>query len=122
MANKPQPQNHQMTAMASYSGPLPPANQFAQYEETLPGAADRILSLTEKEAEHRHKNEDAIVEKSMFLGDRGQIFAFILSLISLGGILASILLKQPTAAIAPTIIALTGLSSVFINFLNTKKK
>jgi len=105
----------------SYSGPLPPANQFAEYERALPGAADRILALAEKEAEHRHQNEDAIVKKSMSLGGRGQIFAFIISLISMGVILVSILLKQPVAAIAPTIVALTGLSSVFINFLNKKK-
>jgi uncharacterized membrane protein len=105
----------------SYSGPLPPANQFAEYERALPGAADRILALAEKEAEHRRQNEDAIVKKSISLGGRGQVFAFIISLISMGVILVSILLKQPVAAIAPTIVALTGLSSVFINFLNKKK-
>ena len=105
----------------SYSGPLPPANQFAEYERTLPGAADRILALAEKEAEHRHQNEDAIIKKSMNLGVRGQIFAFIISLISMGVVIISIVAKQPIVAIAPTIVALTGLSSVFINFLNKKK-
>jgi len=39
----------------------------------------------------------------------------------MGIILVSILKNQPIAAIAPTIIALTGLSSVFINFLNKRK-
>jgi uncharacterized membrane protein len=121
MNNKNQSHNQSRQMAMTYSGPLPPANQFAEYEHTLPGAADRILALAEKEAEHRHQNEDAVVNKSMSLGGRGQLFAFILSLISMGIILASILLKQPIAAIAPTIVALTGLSSVFINFLNKKK-
>ena len=35
----------------SYSGPLPPAQQFAAYEETLPGSANRILVVTELAAQ-----------------------------------------------------------------------
>ena len=34
-----------MTAM---SGPLPPSHEFASYEKTLPGAADRILRMAEE--------------------------------------------------------------------------
>jgi uncharacterized membrane protein len=82
MSNKNHPQNQNQQVAMSYSGPLPPANQFVEYERALPGAADRILALAEKEAEHRHQNEDALVSKSMFLGGRGQIFAFVISLIS----------------------------------------
>lgn len=36
---------------SSYSGPIPPANQFAAYEEALPGAGDRILKMAEKQVE-----------------------------------------------------------------------
>lgn len=35
----------EMTAM---SGPLPPSHEFAAYEKTLPGAADRILRMAEE--------------------------------------------------------------------------
>lgn len=35
----------EMTAM---SGPLPPSHEFASYEKTLPGAADRILRMAEE--------------------------------------------------------------------------
>jgi uncharacterized membrane protein len=118
MSNKNQIQKQQVAM--SYSGPLPTAQQFAEYERTLPGAANRILALAEKEAEHRHKNENAIVDKSMLLGGRGQIFAFVMSIVSMGVIFVSILLKQPFAAIPPTIVALTGLSSVFVNFMKKK--
>ena len=37
------------TVLASYQGPLPPAAQFAGYEEAVPGAGDRILGLAENE-------------------------------------------------------------------------
>ncbi len=32
----------------SYDAPIPPAEQFAKYENVLPGAADRILRMAEK--------------------------------------------------------------------------
>lgn len=42
----------------SYAGPLPPASEFKGYEEVLPGAADRILSLAEKEQSIRSKQSE----------------------------------------------------------------
>ena len=36
-----------------YSGPLPPAEQFAAYESILPGSAERILQMAEKQQSHR---------------------------------------------------------------------
>ena len=40
------------TVEAAYSGPLPPASQLAQYEEVVPGAAERILAMAERTEEH----------------------------------------------------------------------
>lgn len=46
---------------AEYSGPLPQASEFKKYEDTLPGAANRILKMAEKsldaeiEDERRHR-------------------------------------------------------------------
>lgn len=37
----------------TFTGPLPHPDSFAGYENTLPGAADRILSMAEKEQNHR---------------------------------------------------------------------
>ncbi|PIQ30327.1 MAG: hypothetical protein COS35_13425 [Zetaproteobacteria bacterium CG02_land_8_20_14_3_00_50_9] len=37
-----------------HSGPLPAPEDFAKYENILPGAAERILSMAENEARHRH--------------------------------------------------------------------
>ena len=36
-----------------YSGPIPPPEALARYEEIQPGAADRILKMAEKQQEHR---------------------------------------------------------------------
>lgn len=40
--------------MSLFSGPLPPPKILAQYEECLPGAADRIMTMTENEQKFRH--------------------------------------------------------------------
>jgi len=97
-----------------YSGPLPTSVEFSGYEQALPGAANRILAQAEQEAEHRRRNEDQIVQHSIRKSGRGQIFAFILALISLGLICFSILKTQPIAAIVPAIIAISSLIAVFV--------
>lgn len=43
------------TILASYEGPLPPASQFATYEEAVPGAGERILQMAEKEQDLREQ-------------------------------------------------------------------
>lgn len=48
------------------SGPLPEPTDFETYEHVLPGAADRILSLTEKQQDHKIKIES-----------RGQILYYL---------------------------------------------
>lgn len=40
-----------------YSGPLPPAEEIEAYERVCPGAADRIITMTEKSLEHRISSE-----------------------------------------------------------------
>lgn len=44
-----------LTVMRSeiYSGPIPPPEAFEKYEKVLPGAADRIMKMTERQQEHR---------------------------------------------------------------------
>ena len=53
-----------------HQGPLPAPDDFAGYEHVLPGSADRIVGLTEREQAHRHK-----MEGRMVLGEYGIRFA-----------------------------------------------
>ena len=46
-----------MVSQTMFSGPLPPPALYAHYEDVLPGAAERILALTEREQAHRHRFE-----------------------------------------------------------------
>ncbi len=45
--------------------PLPPPGALAQYEETLPGAADRLLKMIETESSHRRDMESRQLESEI---------------------------------------------------------
>lgn len=47
---------------ASYSGPLPPPSFLNQFEQIVPGSAERIIRYSEREQEHRHNIEDLRTE------------------------------------------------------------
>lgn len=56
----------------SFSGPVPHPDHLAGYEKTLPGAADRILIMAEKEQEHRHEMEKDLLKTKRKQHTRGQ--------------------------------------------------
>ena len=60
MTNLPQnsenPKKHnsiRAVEFAHYSGPIPPPRLLQDYENIVPGLADRIMTLTEKQSSHR---------------------------------------------------------------------
>lgn len=86
--SQPNTERHQqgrlIAVSAEYRGPLPPPQMLAEYDQILPGAADRIISIWEREAVHRHGMQ---TEGQALLGrevNRGQLFTFITSLVILG--------------------------------------
>lgn len=44
----------QVSMSQSFTGPLPPPEALANYEQASPGAADRILRMAEGQQQHRH--------------------------------------------------------------------
>lgn len=63
-----------------HSGPLPAPEDFEHYERVLPGSADRIIALTEREQAHRHKQEGRLVlfeYGSRISGQFGAMFALL---------------------------------------------
>jgi uncharacterized membrane protein len=70
--------------------------------------------MAEQEAQHRRKNEDKIIQHSIKKSSLGQIFAFILALVSIGLVFFSILKGEPLGSIVPAIIALSSLTAIFI--------
>lgn len=73
---------------ATYVGPLPPAAEFQKYNAITPGAGDRILTMAEKEQQHRHEMERLLFEAEITDGikeraenKRGQWMAWSIALV-----------------------------------------
>jgi len=80
---------YQQYLEASYSGPLPPPAALEKYEKIQPGAADRIISMAEKEQSSRIAAQTEGSKRGFCLLSRGQIFAFITALLAIcAGIMA----------------------------------
>lgn len=96
------------------SGPLPSAEEFQGYEFAVPGAGDRILTMAEKQSEHRQRRE--MQELKIISRDSiwGLVFAFIFALVAEIG---AIFLIYTGHAVAGTIIGGTGLVAVVGAFI-----
>ena len=65
-----------------YSGPLPHPRHLEHFERTLPGSAERILTMAEKEQRHRHGWEDKQLSAST-ISERMGLFGGIVVAVAL---------------------------------------
>lgn len=112
MENK-ESQGH-ITAVSSYSGPLPPPDALIKYNEASPGAADRIIAMAEKEMAHRHKNEEKIIAERIRLSYVSIIMSFI-SVILLAVLVGyGLYLGADGVAVGAAIGAIASVAGLFI--------
>ena len=105
-----------------HSGPLPHPEILAGYEDIVPGAADRILKMAEKEANHRHQIDNICVKADSRDSLLGIICAFCIGMACIvGGVY--IILKTPTVAgsVAGFLVAGSGLAGILGTFLKGTK-
>lgn len=90
-----------------WNGPFPPPEAVQLYEKTLPGAFDRILTMSEKrqaaEIEISLKSTDAAIADAK----RGNYMGFIVTLVALVGGLELVFRGRPIAGL--TIILVYGI-------------
>jgi len=110
-----------VSAHHSYQGPLPPAQELAKYEETLPGLAQTIVDMAQKEQAFRHQTSqyEQETERKCYrqLATKtylGQIGAFVITTTALGGSFWLINNGHSAAGIAGIVAALATLAAVFI--------
>jgi uncharacterized membrane protein len=78
--NNPQPNSRVIATKTEahyYSSPIAPPQIVAAWEQILPGSADRILKLTEKQSTHRQKSETKVIDSNISKEKIGQILAFV---------------------------------------------
>ena len=108
-------------ASSSFVGPIPPPQILDKYNQILPGAADRILKMAEKEQSHRHEMQEKLVESqaSDFRQDRnekrlGQIFGFAIGVVSIISGSVTAIQGAPWAGGFIGSAGVVGLVSVFV--------
>ncbi len=64
-----------------FQGPLPPPEILAAYKTVLPGSPERVFTMAEKEQQHRHDVENAMISGALKQQTKGQVLGFILALL-----------------------------------------
>lgn len=106
-----------------YSGPIPPPEALARYEEIQPGAADRILKMAEKQQEHRMALETKAIGGQVDQSKRGQIFGFIAIFLCIGAaVLFAVVCNMTKFAATFLTVTMVILVGLFLTGKNVMKK
>ena len=114
--------------ITQWDGPLPPPAAFQMYEATLPGTAERLLSMAEEHQRHRISQERRALEltgESMAAAREagrsdsrrsylGIILAFIIAMTGLLGGIMLIATGRGGFGLALCLSMLVGLAAVFV--------
>lgn len=106
-----------------FSGPIPPPDIIEKYERIIPGSADRIITMAEKQAAHRQAMEKKMIESESRDGLLGIIFAFLLGI---GCLIACVvvvcLVPKNAGAISSAFLGVTGIGSITTGFIQSARR
>jgi len=94
---------------------LPPPQVLEHYERIVPGAADRIIAVAERQAGHRRQLESRFMTAIVANSRIGLVFGF---LIGLGGLVAATVIAiygDPRAGVGMGLLTLGSLVGVFVH-------
>lgn len=95
-------------------GPLPHPDTLARYEEVLPGSAERILAMAERQSDHRMGLERAAVHSEIRRTAWGMVAGWSLATLSLGGGILLGMYGHTTEAVAIVGIVNSILGAAFL--------
>ncbi len=105
---------------SSHSGPLPSPETLKGYESIVPGAANRLITMLEKQVAHRITVEEKVVNGNFAKIKRGQYMGLFLTIFMSG--IALLMAFNGFVYIAGIILSVvvTGLATIFV--LNREPK
>lgn len=103
-----------ITRETMHFGPLPSPEMLKEYDAVLPGGAERIFAMAEKEQSARLKYNHGALSGEINLDRRGQWMGFSIAIIILA--MAAVFAWKGNTTFAGTLVAidLIGLVSVFV--------
>ncbi len=105
-----------------YSGPIPSPGTLAQYEKAVPGAADRILTMAEREHANQRRIEMATVSNDE---RRGMVWLGLWLAVALGALAvagAFAALGYPAFGLATAMLATASFSGMLVYGTNLRSK
>ena len=111
-------QNGERQAVEVYEGALPHPDILQQFNNVVPGAAERILKMAEDQSAHRQKNENRVIVSGVVNSFFGVFAAFIITMSAIGGGLY-VVYSVPTVAgaVSGGFISATGIGAVVSAFI-----
>jgi uncharacterized membrane protein len=73
------------SSIQQFSGPLPPPEHLREYEQIVPGAAERLIKMAEDQSVHRRGLENRVIDAQIRQSDRGQWMAVAVAMLFLAG-------------------------------------
>ena len=67
----------------SHSGPIPDPETLAHYNDIIPNGAERIMTMAEKQSDHRIEIEKKVLSGQLNQSNIGQFLAFIIGIFAL---------------------------------------
>lgn len=112
---------------SEFSGPIPPPEIIGGYEKIVPGSAERIIAMAERQAAHRQEMERRMISAESRDSLLGIICAFLLGGICIvAAIIIVINVPQSAGAISSAVLGVTGIGSIVTAFVkntrNSSKK
>lgn len=98
----------------SFSGPLPPPAQLKEYDNVVPGAAERIIALAENQSGHRQALEKQVVSGGVTRERNGQMMGFVVAMTGMLGGFYLIATGFSWIGISTIIANLTAFTTVFV--------
>jgi uncharacterized membrane protein len=97
----------------SFQGPLPPPQILKQYDDIVPGCAERIISQFESQVKHRQELEKKVITSDIRQTYFGSTLGFIIALSAIGAGTFLAYIGRPTEGISAIIAALAGIVGVY---------
>lgn len=97
-----------------FVGPLPPPEVLLQYDQALPGGAERIMALAERQSAHRQELEKTVVNSNCKNERLGTQLGFVLAMSALLGGFYLVAHGMNAAGIAAIIASLAAPAGAFI--------
>jgi uncharacterized membrane protein len=109
-----------ITVATEHFGPLPPPDMLAEYEQFVPGLAERIIRMAEiplemgrDQMDHRHELENRVIRSDIRRSWAGLAIATVLSLLVLGGGIFLSYEGKEIAGLGSVIVGVAALAAVF---------